>query len=78
MNFPQKTSNVSSVPSSPKPETKEFPDLPDDLYYASGHDGQNVVVIPSQNLVIVRLSVSRNGAWDMAEFLADVLAAVGK
>ena len=59
-----------------KPETKEFPDLPDDLYYASGHDGQDVVIIPSQNLVIVRLSVSRNGAWDMGEFLADVLAAV--
>ncbi|MCA9993469.1 MAG: serine hydrolase [Anaerolineales bacterium] len=59
-----------------QPDTKEWPDMPDDIYYASGHDGQSVLVFPSQNMVVVRLSVSRNGAWDMAEFLADVMAAV--
>jgi CubicO group peptidase (beta-lactamase class C family) len=59
-----------------KPETKEWPDLPDDIYYAEGHDGQDIVIFPSQNIIVVRLSVSRNGAWDMAEFLADVMAAV--
>ena len=59
-----------------KPETKEWPELPEDIYYASGHDGQSVVIVPSKNLVIVQLSVSRNGAWDMAEFLADIMAAV--
>lgn len=58
------------------PSTKEWPDMPEDLYYASGHDGQDVIVIPSENLVIVRLSVSRGDSWDMAEFLADVMAAV--
>ena len=60
------------------PTTKEWPDMPDDLYYASGHDGQDVVIIPSENLIIVRLSVSRGGSWDMAEFLADVMAALEK
>ena len=59
-----------------KPETKEFPDLPDDIYYASGHDGQNVVIFPSQNMIVVRLSVSRGDSWDMAEFLGDVMTAV--
>ena len=59
-----------------KPETKEWPDLPDDIYYAEGHDGQDVVIFPSQNMIVVRLSVSRGGSWDMAEFLADVMAAV--
>ena len=59
-----------------KPETKEWPDMPDDIYYASGHDGQDVVIFPSQNMVVVRLSVSRNGAWDMAEFLADITTAI--
>jgi len=58
------------------PATKEWPDMPDDIYYAHGHDGQDVVIFPSQNMIVVRLSVSRNGAWDMAEFLADVMAAV--
>jgi CubicO group peptidase (beta-lactamase class C family) len=61
-----------------KPETKEWPNLPADIYYASGHDGQSVVIFPSQNMIVVQLSVSRDGAWDMAEFLADVLAAVGQ
>ena len=59
-----------------KPDTKEFPDLPDDIYYASGHDGQSVVIFPSQNLIVVQLSVSRGGSWNMAEFLADVMSAV--
>ena len=59
-----------------KPETREWPDLPDDIYYASGHDGQDVVILPSQNMIVVRLSVSRGDSWDMAEFLADVMAAV--
>jgi CubicO group peptidase (beta-lactamase class C family) len=61
-----------------KPETKEWPDMPDDIYYASGHDGQDVVIFPSQNMIVVRLSVSRNGAWDMAEFLSDIMAAVNE
>lgn len=60
------------------PETKEWPDQPEDIFYASGHDGQDVVIFPSQNMVVVRLSVSRDGAWDMAEFLADIMAAVEK
>lgn len=58
------------------PTTREWPDMPDDLYYASGHDGQDVLIFPSQNMVVVRLSVSRGGSWDMAEFLADVMSAV--
>ena len=59
-----------------KPETKEWTNLPDDIYYAEGHDGQDIVIFPSQNMIVVRLSVSRNGAWDMAEFLSDVMTAV--
>jgi CubicO group peptidase (beta-lactamase class C family) len=55
---------------------KEWEGVPDDAYAAEGHDGQYVVVIPSRGMVIVRLGVSRNGAWDEAAFLRDVLAAV--
>ncbi len=57
-------------------EHKEWEGAPDDAYAAEGHDGQYVVVIPSRNMVIVRLGVSRGGAWDEAAFLRDVLAAV--
>jgi len=56
-------------------ESKEWEGVPDDAYAAEGHDGQYVVVIPSRNMVIVRLGVSRHGAWDQTEFLKSVLAA---
>ena len=32
--------------------------LPEDAYWMSGHDGQRVYVVPSANLVVVRLGFS--------------------
>ncbi|MBM6406130.1 serine hydrolase [Phycicoccus sp. CSK15P-2] len=34
------------------------PDLPEDTYWASGHDGQRLYVVPSAGLVVVRLGFS--------------------
>ncbi|RJP64697.1 MAG: class C beta-lactamase-related serine hydrolase [Candidatus Abyssobacteria bacterium SURF_17] len=54
-----------------------FPRLPEDAYFAMGHDGQVVAVIPSHQLVVVRLGLSRSDeTWDYEGFLADILAAV--
>ncbi len=39
-------------------ENRPFPSLPGDLYYAAGYKGQRVVIIPSHQLVIVRLGWS--------------------
>jgi len=40
---------------------KAFPDFPDDMYFASGHDGQEIVVIPSWDLLFVRFGNDRFG-----------------
>lgn len=52
------------------------PPMPEDAYYMLGHDQQVVAVVPSRDLVIVRLGLTRNpAAWDHAHELAPIVAA---
>ena len=37
---------------------KELPDVPEDMYYCKGHDGQRIFIIPSKELVVVILGYS--------------------
>lgn len=51
------------------------PDLPEDAYFAQGHDSQWIVVVPSADLVIVRLGFTPTREDDRVIQLAvDVLA----
>jgi CubicO group peptidase (beta-lactamase class C family) len=51
--------------------------LPQDTYFAVGHEGQVLTVIPSRRLVVVRLGLSIYiDAWNQAQFLADLLDTV--
>jgi hypothetical protein len=53
-----------------------MPGVPRDTFYAWGKDGQFVVVIPSRDLVIVRLGVTPlDGRWSFEGFVSKVVAA---
>jgi CubicO group peptidase (beta-lactamase class C family) len=52
------------------------PLTPEDAYYMLGYDQQVVAVVPSRDLVIVRLGLTReSGAWDNARDLAPIVQA---
>ncbi|MBC8185373.1 serine hydrolase [candidate division KSB1 bacterium] len=52
--------------------------LPQDLYFMWGHESQFVTIIPSRNLVVVRLGLTiKNGAWDQAGFIVKIIEAIG-
>jgi CubicO group peptidase (beta-lactamase class C family) len=57
-----------------------YPSSPTDLYLARGYEGQNVIVIPSRELVLVHLGACNPpagpGAWEPEEFIAAVLGAI--
>ncbi|HEU4475661.1 MAG TPA: serine hydrolase [Methyloceanibacter sp.] len=52
------------------------PPMPDDAYYFLGHEEQTVAIVPSRDLVIVRLGrTTEGGDWDNARDLSPIAAA---
>jgi CubicO group peptidase (beta-lactamase class C family) len=56
---------------------KPMPDIPDDAFWGSGHWGQRVFVIPSLDLVVVRLGDDRKKEFfddnDFLKFIVESL-----
>ncbi len=51
--------------------------LPADAFHAAGHQGQFVTIVPSRDVVVVRLGATRHReAWDQGAFVRDVLEAL--
>jgi len=57
-------------------QDRPFPALPENMFYASGFNGQIVAVFPTQRVVVARLGFTTDDSWNNAEFLEDVLAAL--
>lgn len=56
-------------------EAHQLPDAPEDTYSCQGHRGQRVFIIPSRNLVIVRLGFSEEN-FNHNDFLKGILASI--
>ncbi len=70
-----------STDSAPGKNDRWMPKLPEDVYSACGHDGQYVTVIPSEQMVVVRLGLTANnekGYWDHEQFLPNILKAISE
>jgi len=55
---------------------RKYPHCPTDMYCCDGYEGQFVFIIPSKNLVIVRLGLTQNDGFDADAFAAGVISAV--
>ena len=53
-----------------------FPDIPREMFYCSGYQGQMVAVFPSHDLVIVRMGLSED--FDFNGFLSEVVNSIKK
>jgi CubicO group peptidase (beta-lactamase class C family) len=57
--------------------TRWLPELPEDMFAATGHEGQYVMVIPSCDVVVVRLGLTRGpSSSEVLSFVADILDAL--
>ena len=58
------------------PERRPYPGVPADAYFASGHQGQVILVVPSRDAVIVRFGMTNGRKWPRDAFATAVLAAL--
>ncbi|MBP4137388.1 serine hydrolase domain-containing protein [Flavobacterium geliluteum] len=57
----------------------KFPDVPRDMFYCSGFQGQMVAIIPSLDMVIVRMGLKEEDqGFDFNEFLKGIIESVKK
>ena len=65
------------VPESFKGDSSPAASLPPDMFMAAGHEGQFITIIPSRDLVVVRLGLSRlPESWDHEGFISQILEVI--
>ena len=56
----------------------KYPDVPKDMYFASGFQGQKVIIIPSHDLVIVRFGLTEDENFDFNGMMKGILESIKK
>lgn len=57
-------------------EGYNFPDVPKDLFYFGGYQGQKVFMIPSKDLVVVRMGIDNATKTDFNKLLKDIISTI--
>ncbi len=55
-----------------------FPDVPREMFYCSGYQGQMIAIFPSKDLVIVRMGLTEEPDFDFNGFLKEVVGSLKK
>jgi CubicO group peptidase (beta-lactamase class C family) len=58
------------------PSQKAFPDVPGDMYYCDGYAFEDIYIIPSKKLVVVRLGLTLDKSFDENAFLKNIIESV--
>lgn len=58
------------------PSKRRLPDCPQDVYSMNGYEGQRVFIIPSREMVVIRMGQTKKDDFDMNEFLSSILSCV--
>lgn len=61
----------------PDPKVLRWPSIPADAFFMVGFMGQNVALIPSRDLIVIRFGLTEFDNWDSSILVTDVVAAVG-
>ncbi|HEY6142115.1 MAG TPA: serine hydrolase [Flavobacterium sp.] len=56
----------------------EYPNAPQNMYYCSGFQGQKIFILPSQNMVIVRMGLTDDNQFDFDTMLKEILGGLKK
>ena len=56
----------------------KYPDVPKDVYFASGFQGQKVIIVPSHDMVIVRFGLTEDEVFDFNGLMKGIISSVKK
>ena len=59
-------------------KSKHYPSVPEDMYWCQGHDGQNIFMIPSKDIIVVILGFSHlpDHGLNVDRLLGDIIATI--